>query len=201
MMSQNRYISLLTWGFGIWFVATVAGQKLWRAEGRHSWWDRAHLVLPDWRFFAPDPGVYDHHILIRTCSAGGHLGTWQEITEVVERRPIHAVWHPEHREEKALFDVCAELFRFIERHRKEGTNPQELAQRVQLSVAYLTLLNFASGRAREMDGTDIQFMVALSGGHDKESPEIVFVSERHDFATRPVGRRDRPTRKEIGESS
>lgn len=139
-------------------------------------------VLPDWRFFAPDPGVFDHHLLIRTFATDGSAGTWREIGEVNARKLIHAVWHPEQREEKSLFDVVSELLRFIERHRKNGMSSQELSQRIQLSVAYLTLLNYATSCVEETDVKDLQFMIAISGGYEEEEPEIVFVSERHDFA-------------------
>lgn len=176
--------------FAGWFALSVLGQKLWRATGSRSTWDRLHLIIPDWRFFAPDPGVYDHHVLVRVIDDGGSPSSWQEISEADERRLRHAVWHPEQRKAKAAFDVCAELFRHIERLRAENVDPSELGRRVQMSVAYLTLLSYASARVSALrpslagDGGQVQFMIAISGGYDDEQPEIVFVSEQHPLQTR-----------------
>lgn len=178
--------SRIAWStfFAGWFLASVAGQKLWRAQRTRSKWDRLHMMLPDWRFFAPDPGVYDHHILVRVTSESGLKSSWKEITDVGERRLRHTLWHPEQRKEKAVFDVCAELFRYVERSRAEGSERTDFEKRVQMSVAYLTLLSYASARAAITGPFDdlerrVQFMITISGGYDEEQPEMVFVSEQH----------------------
>lgn len=162
-----------------WFGLTVAGQKLYRPPHVRSRWDAVHLVVPDWRFFAPDPGVYDHHVLVRSVHADGRPGPWREITDVEPRRPLHAVWHPRQRVEKATFDVCAELLRFLDRQRRTGVPVEEMRRAVQLSLPYLTLLTLAGAVRPERGAVAMQFMVAVSGGVDEEPPEIVFVSEVH----------------------
>lgn len=178
-----RAATVASAAFALWFGASVVGQRLWRRPGR-SRWDRLHLLIPDWRFFAPDPGVYDHHLLLRGRRADGHDAAWEEITDVEPRRIVHAAWHPSQRAEKAVFDVCAELFRFVEDRRRRGVEAEELARSVQLSVAYLTLLTFATARASAAGLLDVQFMIAISGGYDDEEPEMVFVSERHPVDAR-----------------
>lgn len=198
-MFVARRFHPVVWTFGLWFAASVAGQKLWRPARTRSRWDRFHLVIPDWRFFAPDPGVYDHHLLVRGLNDAGEAGPWREITGIEDRQPLHAFWNPGQRGDKAVFDVCAELFRFVERHRGDHIPADELANRVQLSVAYLTLLNYVAGRIEEPGSTEVQFMIAVSGGLDDEDPEVVLVSERHPI-TQTSGRKGRTTQEKNGES-
>lgn len=162
-----------------WFVLTVAGQKLYRPPHARSRWDRVHAVVPDWRFFAPDPGVYDHHVLTRGVRADGTATPWREITHVEPRRLLHAVWHPRQRAEKATFDVCAELLRFLDRQRASHVPAEETRRAVQLSLPYLTLLALAGSVGPGPGVVATQFMVAISGGSDEEPPEVVFVSEVH----------------------
>lgn len=171
--------------FVAWFGLTVAGQKLYRREGAKTWWDGLHLIIPDWRFFAPDPGVYDHHVLVRGVRADGSSAGWHEITDVGERRVRHAFWHPRQRIDKATFDVCAELLRFIETRRRLGVDTDEIRRAVQLSIPYLTLVTLASSEPLDDESAGVQFMVVISGGYDDEPPETVFLSECHPRDARP----------------
>ncbi|MFQ6397868.1 hypothetical protein ACLMAJ_31065 [Nocardia sp. KC 131] len=65
---------------------------------------------PDWRFFGPNPGVEDFHLMYRL--AGDDSTTeWKEI-DLSCRRPWHAMlWNPGTRPSKALFDAIQNVRR------------------------------------------------------------------------------------------
>ncbi|EIE98534.1 DUF5819 family protein [Saccharomonospora glauca] len=163
--------------FATWFGLTVAGQKLYRDDNKKSFWDRLYLVVADWRFFAPNPGIHDHHLLMRDKLSDGTLTEWTEIRTVEERTLRHAVWHPHRRAEKTVFDTAAELLRFIGQHGPMNGNADPT---VQLSVPYLTLLAHVTTRRHHPDAVQTQFLIAVSGGYDEEDePTMVFLSEFH----------------------
>ncbi|MFC4001150.1 hypothetical protein ACFS2C_07675 [Prauserella oleivorans] len=171
--------------FGTWFGLTVVGQKLYRDATKRTGWDKLYLVIPDWRFFAPNPGIYDHHLLMRDELADGSLTGFREISSMEERTLLHALWHPHRRAEKTVFDVAAELLRYVGEHGlvRGGADPT-----VQLSVPYLTLLAHVTAQQHHPDAVRTQFLICVSGGYDEEEePTMVFLSEFHSLG-RPVAR-------------
>lgn len=63
---------------------------------------------PQWRFFAPNPGMEDLHVLYRRDTDG----TWSKWTELVfasRTRFYSAAWNPGSRASKALFDTAHQL--------------------------------------------------------------------------------------------
>src|SRR5687768_5062977 len=69
----------------------------------------AFNMLPEWRFFAPQPGRGDHFLLYRDSIDGDTWSAWIEIPLVVPRQWYHFVWNPERRVKKALLDVVGAL--------------------------------------------------------------------------------------------
>lgn len=188
-MSTSRYLlshpgRMALYGlFVSWFGLTVVGQKLYRDSRKRSSWDKLCLIIPDWRFFAPNPGIHDHHLLMRDRFADGTLAPWQEVSSLEERTLLHALWHPHRRAEKSIFDTSAELLRYIGQHEQANGNADPT---VQLSVPYLTLLSHVSTRAHHPDAEQVQFLIAVSGGYEEEDePMMVFLSEFHALGTTP----------------
>ncbi|MFF5986741.1 hypothetical protein [Prauserella flavalba] len=171
---------------GAWFGLTVVGQKLYRDQRKQTIWDKLYLVIPDWRFFAPNPGIHDHHLLMRDQLADGSLTAFREIGGVQERTLLHAVWHPHRRAEKTVFDSVAELLRYVGQH-GEGLNGPDPS--LQLSVPYLTLLSYVTSREHHPDAVRTQFLIAVSGGYEEEDePTMVFLSELHAVGAAAKGR-------------
>ena len=48
-----------------WWVVTLLSQHAQRTFDRLRPLDRIGLVIPNWRFFAPEPAVHDFHLLYR----------------------------------------------------------------------------------------------------------------------------------------
>ena len=64
--------------------------------------------LPQWRFFAPNPGVDNTHLIQRTMT-GGHWGDWAEVPFTNPLQWFSIVWNPGSRAPKALFDTVQQL--------------------------------------------------------------------------------------------
>lgn len=159
---------------GAWAVLTTLNQHPRRGFDRLRVLDPAGLWIPDWRFFAPDPGTLDYHVLYRDRLPDGSMTLWTEI-DVFERRRLGQVLvHPNRRREKALYDAVNDLTRY---RPPEGGGPED----IQLSVGYLTLLTFVTHAARHHEDADrTQFLIAMSTGFDeREEPYPVFTSNLH----------------------
>jgi len=64
--------------------------------------------LPQWRFFAPNPGVENTHVFYRFTEDSG----WSKWQEIPYRNPLKwysFLWNPGSRAPKALFDTSQQL--------------------------------------------------------------------------------------------
>ncbi|MPQ98766.1 hypothetical protein GB931_12710 [Modestobacter sp. I12A-02628] len=110
--------------FAGWFVASVLGQHPDRSYDRVRRLDRTGtgVLIPNWRFFAPNPAVEDQHFLYRLASADLTEHTeWREVFTSAPRQLTHAFWFPGRRTEKAVFDVAAALVNGPEKTAKGAT--------------------------------------------------------------------------------
>jgi hypothetical protein len=162
---------------GTWFVASAVKQEPTRRSKLSERIDPHGVFLPDWRFFAPQPGTYDNHLLFRDELADGTVTEWKEVLVAGERTLRHAFWHPNRRGEKIVFDTMNEIIKITQ-------EPALEKEDIQVSVAYLTLLNFVTHSQRHATGTKrTQFLVARSSGRDvDEEPVMLFLSNRHPIA-------------------
>ncbi|NUT45826.1 MAG: hypothetical protein HOV94_00705 [Saccharothrix sp.] len=89
-----------------WLVATAANQlpdsRLDRRPGQGR--GRLHVYTPNWRFFGPNPGVRDTHLLYRD-EVDGRPTEWVEIPVVEDRTWYGLVWNARNRAPKVLFDA------------------------------------------------------------------------------------------------
>lgn len=64
--------------------------------------------LPQWRFFAPNPGIEDTHLMFR-IKVAENWEPWQEFA-ITSRLHWHAfIWNPKSRSPKVLFDAVQQL--------------------------------------------------------------------------------------------
>lgn len=163
---------------GLWFAGTALKNeptRKWRWSERI---DPVALVLPDWRFFAPNPGVHDNHILFRDELPDGEVTDWQEVTVVRQRKLSHIVWYPDRREEKIFFDAINEIAKTV--HDERMKDPGD----VQITCAYLFLLNYLTHHVEHHDkAIKTQFLITRSDGRaEQEEPLILFLSNLHPVA-------------------
>jgi len=64
--------------------------------------------LPQWRFFAPNPGMEDLYVMYRWDS-DGEWTKWTELVFGSRTRFYSAAWNPGSRASKALFDTAHQL--------------------------------------------------------------------------------------------
>ncbi|MFC7814421.1 MULTISPECIES: hypothetical protein [unclassified Streptomyces] len=96
--------AVVTTSLAAWLVATAVAQiPEQRFDGllRRG---KLRIPTPNWRFFGPNPGVKDAHLLYRDIT-DGEPGAWTEVP-IVQDRPWYALaWNARNRSPKALFDA------------------------------------------------------------------------------------------------
>jgi hypothetical protein len=94
-----------------WWVAMAAGNLPWvdpkRVRARERWGS----LVPNWKFFTPNPIAHDDYLHVRTVAADGALGEWQDAAPVPLRAWRHAVWFPVRRRDRALSNILPNVGR------------------------------------------------------------------------------------------
>jgi len=170
--------------FALWILATVAQQiPVFRPIFRER---DVGLLVPEYRFFAPNPIQGDFHLLFRDIYTDGTAGAWTEVCRLRRRRLLDAIWHPEKRERKALFDAINQLAEV----RIVGVSPTQTL----LLTPYLLILNYVTAIPRSLPAEFTQFEIMYSYGWGSSRPPAVFlISERHRLGALKSGRPGRET--------
>lgn len=66
-------------------------------------------VIPQWCFFAPNPGMEDLYILYRKRHKSPSWTEWKDLSFRNEQNPYSAFWNPGSRNPKALFDTASQV--------------------------------------------------------------------------------------------
>lgn len=165
-----RAVELL---FGSWLVVTVLSQHPHRTFDRLRTYDKIGLLIPNWRFFAPEPAQHDYHLLYRTLSTTGQESPWKSASQINARTWGQVVWFPGRRQEKAVFDICNEIVGLV------GKKDVKIVD----TAGYGLLRDFVIRQIRENDDErnqaleGFQFLVVQYSGHDdSEDPKYAFIS-------------------------
>jgi hypothetical protein len=166
-------------GLAGWLAATTLAQHPIRSFDRIRVLRGRRPPLPDWRFFAPEPGRWDDHVLVRVVEADGTASAWREVRQFQPRRWTHAVYFPEHRQEKALIDATDQLMRRLVGPPAEIGHTQE----------YQLLRGYVEGVVRR-DHADalpagFQFLLARDAGHDDGGAMTLRLLSRLEDIQRP----------------
>jgi len=155
---------------GLWMLFSIAVlHPRWRLYIRA--WD-IFAVVPEWKFFAPNPAQGDFHLLYRDHLSEGTVTPWTEIHIGATRSWCCVLWNPRRRQTKALFDAVSHL----------NATAQAAPQTVVGSLPYLTLLLYISSMPRLINPAFTQFLVVHSFGIFSDTePAIVFLSELHSL--------------------
>ncbi|WP_410585746.1 hypothetical protein [Amycolatopsis sp. lyj-108] len=158
-----------------WFFVTCCAHH----PGRRIRWaealDRRRVLIPDWRFYAPEPMVHDHYILCRDL-VGDAATTWRRLTSYPQRRLSHALWNPDSRAGKAVADAAGRTI---------------LAAAAGVPIAeinsYRLLVNYVCRNVPHAEGAvATQFVVLRSAGYDAaEKPRVLIRSPMIELA--PAG--------------
>ncbi|MEV6795389.1 hypothetical protein AB0M87_26125 [Streptomyces sp. NPDC051320] len=127
-------------------------------------------LLPNWRFFAPTPATHDDHLLYRTLDGNGQTSAWRDIDVIAGRKVSQVVWFATRRQEKAVFDVCAEILRSLDK----GFDYVVNIPAYRVLVGYIRQRMVADGFG---DAEGFQFTLVRAAGYDEaEEPAALFVS-------------------------
>ncbi|MEM8621763.1 MAG: hypothetical protein AAGF73_18815 [Actinomycetota bacterium] len=160
-----------------WLVATAASQHANRNFDRVRSNPWTMTLLPDWRFFAPRPAIHDYRVMYRWVDDAGEPSAWQDAAEIAPRRLAQALWFPERRTQKGLFDACTELTKAV------GLDPDRLHR----SVAYRLVRDYVERRISQRvpePPRGFQFVVVADPGYDtNDTPDYLFASRFEPWRT------------------
>lgn len=155
-------------GFATWFVATVLSQHPERSYDRARKLDRTGtgVLIPNWRFFAPNPAVEDQHFLYRLADAERQEHTeWRTVYDIEPRRWGHALWFPGRRHEKAIFDVASTLMQ-----NRAAAVPTQVAAR---EAAVRLVNDFVRTRVEPQEGFPLfQVLLVRYAGYDHSEKPV-----------------------------
>ncbi|WP_128380537.1 DUF5819 family protein [Streptomyces cavernae] len=177
-LSQLKPKNVFTGEGATWRIAGAAALLLTLA-GQHPHQDcnrvRARDIfslLPNWRFFAPNPAVYDYHFLYRTVDSDGTASTWTDISGIEDRKPTHLVWFPTRRADKSVFDACQEILQLLD----QGFGAAARTPGYRLVTARVRDRIAARGEETG-EARGFQFALASGTGYDlRHKPQLLFVS-------------------------
>jgi hypothetical protein len=159
-------------GFATWFVVTASCQHPDRSFDRLRDLDPTGISIPEWRFFAPEPGRHDFHVVYRTETAAGEQDPWRSASEYSERSWKDFIWFPGRRESKGLFDLCGAL----RTHVIAGDSEITQATSYRLIRDYVEKIVRKENAGEELP-PGFQFAIVLATGYDEEhDPEYLLVS-------------------------
>lgn len=130
------------------------------------------LLLPQWTFFAPNPGCTDYRLLYRDLDEQKQPFEWREIPLVRRRSYWDGVWNPDKRRSKCLFDLTQTVVII----RQEYDNPAV----TMTSIPYLALAHYVDREPLQPGAKFRQFIVVQTHGIFTEAgPEPLLRSEVH----------------------
>jgi hypothetical protein len=145
------------------------------AQHPHPAFERARAkdlfsLIPNWKFFAPNPATHDYHYLYRTLDEDRRTSDWVELDLIEHRKMSQAFWFASRRSEKAVFDICTAIIKSI----AKGEDPTD-------SPGFRVLAEFVRRQIRDSPQVSqvrgFQFAVVRAAGHDEsEDPEVLYVS-------------------------
>jgi hypothetical protein len=174
LLRGHMVVLLTAMVLSFWFALSVLYQV---SEHFRRWardYDRFRL-LPSWTLFAPRPGISDYHLLFRDRRQDGHFSQWTELHTLGERNLLTALWNPEKRFRKWLFDVGQFLSSLSARHPVE---PGAILG----SVPYHAVWNLISQLPRGADTAGRQFVIVETQSSGTETKlNVILRSAVHEL--------------------
>jgi hypothetical protein len=171
---QRVVYAAVSTGLAAWLVRTAAGQLPdQRFDKLLVKGPLRYFRTPNWRFFGPNPGVEDAHLLYRDIT-GDTPAPWREI-ELTPDRPRYALaWNAGNRAPKVLFDTLQVIT--LVANQSSGD-----MDRIVVSPGYRILQRYLTTLIPHEPGADhTQFMLLRSHPEREElhAVEPLFASER-----------------------
>lgn len=158
----------------IWYLLTVVAQYPDDNYGklRRLRFINGSFLIPNWKFFAPNPGTEDFVLLYRQfMSDDKDWGSWEYVIKPRPPRIWHPLFSPTSRQDKGILDIVTTL--------QSMSGIEALDAQVQ---ACRSLLQNTIIRTTPKDGTvqQIQVMIARGKGFDPDGKPA------YDYVFEPV---------------
>lgn len=189
-MILDTLVSILVVGtLGAWTVAVILNSFPRGSTILEANLGPLVMLVPKYNFFAPNPGVTDYRLLYRNRRVDDSLTSWQHIDEV-DRVPDRFgwAWNPHYNYTKVVTDVTEPLKKACSDSVEDASSDDEAQgelvaienESVEISVMYLTLLEYVSARDHSELAEAVQFMI-MRDSRQMETPEPVFISNFHSI--------------------
>lgn len=150
--------------FSIWITLSLLSQFGINRFKRNVF---SKLLLPEWRFFSPQPLSNDMILYFRDKNSD-FLTPWKPAIPDLNSKFYNFLFNPNRRVRKAVIDASKVLsIKFSED--REG---------IHTTVPYLVLLFYVSSIPRDYLATETQFAL-ITSSHQKEKSELIFSSSFH----------------------
>lgn len=170
--------SLVSVGIASWLIITATNQHPNRSFDWARRYDPAVMLIPNWRFFAPNPAVHDFRLAHRILWSDNQESEWMDTRDIPKRKWWNPIWFPSRRIDKGITDLSNGLLEIIT---TPGINIEETPQYAMLcslsrrSIEEMLNDNF-SGKNSETP-TGFQFALGRDPGRDtEEKPALIFIS-------------------------
>jgi hypothetical protein len=179
---ERAVYATVSTGLAAWLVSTAAGQLPdHRFDHLLVQGPLRLLMTPNWRFFGPNPGMSNSHLLYRDIT-DGKAAPWREI-ELTPDRPWYALaWNAGNRAPKVLFDALQVIIRVANESSAD-------LDRIARSPGYRILQRYLTTRVPHEPGTDhTQFMLLRAHPERGERQEVepMFASEHIPLGRPPA---------------
>lgn len=162
----------------IWITITAASQHPVGSFDRLRKLDPYSQWIPNWRFFAPNPGIHDVQVAVRMLLTDGSQTKWLSANEIKDRSWTDMFYAPNRRNDKRVSDLMAILVQQF---------PVESLSVIETQTSYIELRKLALKRVRQsLDEFEsirgYQFALVKDPGYDvDEDIELVFLSRFEPF--------------------
>lgn len=130
-------------------------------------------ILPQWKFFGPNPRLHDVHIVARDLYDGDRLGPWRPIWSPRPYHWRHALWNPGRNADSALDSWCDTV--------RNPFTGEPLAGALQ-SVGYIAILRHClTEHPRPVGAESCQFAIVHTHGRGDRSLSLTFLSRFHPW--------------------
>jgi hypothetical protein len=166
-------------GFAAWFWATVGAVHPSEAFSRIRRNDPTGVLIPNWRFFAPNPANVDYALIHRVEHSDGTVTPWSYTVQPYRRHWVQTFWFPTRRRSKTLFDLTSELLVVAHRLAMRGELDGDTLMRYPAVAA---MREYVESVVRGTDGpppSGFQFALVEHSGYDEsedEAPRFLFLS-------------------------
>ena len=168
----------------IWFAASIFWQFQYKSKTADQIKSYDILgMVPNWTFFAPNPGTSDYHLIYREQLEDKSITAWTEIPLTSRRLTLDWLWNPQKRKNKLLMDCVSSLAQVAMNMQQLKPQPENYNQ-LCLTIPYLLILNLVCNNKQILITSENtlyrQFAIIKTDGYfRKTQPQILIQSIYH----------------------